>query len=364
MRNSPVSKVTISLFEHALRLHRRTPDAPFHRDGEPFPDHDRSRRRARVPWPGNDLDGVDVARILDAHFADPDAEPRDLVGRLDGVHVSNRPNEHITAAAVRAGDRARTTGRWLVRHGTERYDVIVGLALLGAVGTAADIPRIQTIGLLSRAFGPLAVAALARLPGSPETLFWLAERVTRWGRVEAVYTLCDLVDEHPDVRSWLLRSAADGDHLNGYFAGLVAKVAGLHDAMTRQVPDTDVVDHAGRLLHVMCHCAGMGTTLALYPHASAVMTAHVRRLAQLGPSAERFFIAGMLARNLSSEEQRDSVGPAEQWTALRDAYLALLDRDDWCETARHGLAAGDRNLVWLAEIGAELGLRGLGISTP
>jgi hypothetical protein len=158
-----VSKVTISLFEHALRLHRRTPDAPFHRDGEPSPDHDRSRRRARVSWPGNDLDGVDVARILDEYFADPDAdpdsEPRGLVGHLDGVHVSNRPNEHITAAAVRAGDRARTTGRWLVHHGTETYDVIVGLALLGAVGTAADIPRIQTIGLVSRAFGPLAVAA-------------------------------------------------------------------------------------------------------------------------------------------------------------------------------------------------------------
>lgn len=234
---------------------------------------------------------------------------------------------------------------------------MVGLALLGAVGTVADIPRIQTIGLLSRAFGPLAASALARLPGSPETLFWLAERVTGWGRVAAVETLCDLADEHPAVRPWLLRGAADGDHLNGYFAGRVAEVADLHAAMTRQVPDADVVDHAGRLLHVMCHNAGMGTTLALYPYAAAVMAVHVRRLAQLGPTTERFFIAGMLARNLGSEERRDAVGPAARWAGLRTAYLALLDRDDWCETAGAGLAAGDEQLVWLAEIGADLGLR-------
>ncbi|MEU5319834.1 hypothetical protein AB0G67_24270 [Streptomyces sp. NPDC021056] len=121
--------------------------------------------------------------------------------------------------------------------------------------------------------------------------------------------LCDLADERPAVRPWLLRAAADGDHLNS---------------------DADVVDHAGRLLHVMCHCAGMGTTLALYPHADAVMAAHVRQVARLGPSAERFFIAGVLARSLGSEALRDSVGPAERWATLRGAYLALLDREDWC----------------------------------
>lgn len=251
--------------------------------------------------PADGLVGVDVARILDEHFADPDTLPGDLVGRFDGVNVPNRPNEHITATVVRAGDRARTTGRWLVRHGTEANDVVVGLALLGAVGTAAGIPRVQTLGLLSRAFGPLAVPALVRLPGSPETLFWLAERVTGWGRVHVVEALCDLAGEHPAVQPWLLRAAADGDHLNGYFAGRVAEVAGLHDAMTQPVPDADVVDHAGRLLHVMCHCAGMGTTLALYPHAGAVMAAHVRQVARLGPSTEQFFIAGMPARSLGSE---------------------------------------------------------------
>ncbi|MFD3839843.1 hypothetical protein ACFWWC_26880 [Streptomyces sp. NPDC058642] len=91
----------------------------------------------------------------------------------------------------------------------------------------------------------------------------------------------------------------------------------------------------------------------------AVMAAHLRQVARLGPSAERFFTAGMLARSLGSQAQRDSVGPAERWAASRRACLARLDREDWCETARAGLVAGDGQLVWLARIAADLELTGL-----
>ncbi|MDQ0598426.1 hypothetical protein QF037_002771 [Streptomyces canus] len=49
----------------------------------------------------------------------------------------------------------------------------------------------------------------------------------------------------------------------------------------------------------------------------------------------------------------------------------LLDCEDWCETARAGLLAGDGQLVWLARIaadwerkGLELGGLGTGTGTP
>src|SRR4051812_21996108 len=102
---------------------------------------------------------------------------------------------------------------------------VLSLALLAAVGTVEDVPRIQTIGLLSCTFGPLAARALERLPGGADALIWLAERVTGWGRVYVVEALCRLVDDHPLVRPWLLRRAADGHLLNGYFAGQVARMA-------------------------------------------------------------------------------------------------------------------------------------------
>ncbi|MGW0900814.1 hypothetical protein ACWD0G_28215, partial [Streptomyces goshikiensis] len=203
---------TATLYEHALRLHRQSPDRPLRRDGEPYPDEERRqsaprRKRSRGRKPA----GAGVAGILDRHFADPDADPSRLAGRFQGVEVPIHPDEHITAAARRAGARGRAAGRRLVRYRTDREEVLVGLALLAAVGTAEDIPRVQTIGLLSCTFGPLAAHALERLPGGAQALLWLGDRVAGWGRVYVVEALCRLVDDDPAVRPWLLRRAVDGD---------------------------------------------------------------------------------------------------------------------------------------------------------
>ncbi|MBZ4320376.1 hypothetical protein [Streptomyces huiliensis] len=63
----------------------------------------------------------------------------------------------------------------MVRHGTDRCAVTVGLALLAAVGTADDIPMIQTIGLLSDHF-TTALLAQHLTTESPEAAGCTAER--------------------------------------------------------------------------------------------------------------------------------------------------------------------------------------------
>jgi hypothetical protein len=145
----PGSRIT--LFRHALRLHQQTPGEPLPRDGEPYPDEERRRREPRPEMlRDRKRAGVDAARILDEHFADPNTAPSAPADAFHGIYVPIHHNEHITGAARRAGEgRAREAGRWLVRHGTDTCVVTVGLALLAAVGTVEDIPRIQTIGLLS-----------------------------------------------------------------------------------------------------------------------------------------------------------------------------------------------------------------------
>lgn len=79
-------------------------------------------------------------------------------------------NEHIAAAALRADRR-------LGRHNPDRCSATIGLALLATDWTEEDIPLIQTVGLLSNHFGPLAAKALERRRGG-EALLWLAQRVT------------------------------------------------------------------------------------------------------------------------------------------------------------------------------------------
>ncbi|WP_206300949.1 hypothetical protein [Streptomyces populi] len=338
-----------TLFDHALRLHRPAPGEPLRRDGEPYPDDGLHRHRKGPPIPEDRHSvGKDAALILDAHFARASALPGELADAFHDVHIPIHPNEHIAAAAERAdGDRVRRTGRWLVRHGTDRCSVTVGLALLAAVGTADDIPLIRTIGLLSNRFGPLAAHAFERQPAGVEALLWLAERVTGWGRVYVVEALCRLDD--PTARPWLLRRACDGDVLNGYFAGTVATVARLHEALADLDTDSEMVDHVGRLLHLMSDCGGMGLTLAHYPHAGAVLEAHARRAGSLSPTVERYFTIAMLAQHLTTESSEAAGCTVAQQQALREAYLEVLDREEWIRTARAGLAADDSGMRWLAD---------------
>ena len=77
--------------------------------------------RARQTWCGNRCcatgGGADVASVLDAYFADPDAAPDTLVTAFRDVFVPIHRNDHIAAAARRADkDRVKQTGIWLVRH--------------------------------------------------------------------------------------------------------------------------------------------------------------------------------------------------------------------------------------------------------
>lgn len=335
-----------TLFHHALRLHRLTPDKPLPRDGEPYPDEERRRREPSPKRPRDRrLVGADIARILDGHLADRRAEPRAPADLIQGLHVPIHYNEHIAGAVRRAeATRCRETGRWLVRRGTDTDAVTVGLALLAVVGTVEDIPRIQTIGLLSCHFGPLAARELERLQGGAEALIWLAERVAGWGRVYVVEALCRLEDSDPHVRRWLLRRAADGDFLNGYFAGKVARTARLHEAVTEFAEDSELVDHTTRLLHAMTYAEGMGTSLRRYAEAVPVLEAHVRHLGRLGPTTERYLAAVTLARYLTEETPSwsDDAGIKARWDGVRTAYLALADHADRCDVARAGLAAGDR----------------------
>lgn len=89
-------------------------------------------------------------------------------------------SEHIAAAALRVDrQRVQQTGRWLVRHSTDRCAATVGLALLATDWAEDDIPLIRTIGLLSERFGALAAEALQRRCGGGEALLWLAKRAGR-----------------------------------------------------------------------------------------------------------------------------------------------------------------------------------------
>ncbi|EDY42167.1 hypothetical protein [Streptomyces sp. SPB074] len=337
-----------TLFDHALRLHRQAPNERLPRDGYPFPDDASHARRGPEAPEDRYSAGTEIALILDAHFARAAAQPSELADAFHDLYVPIHQNEHIAAAASRVDSaRARQTGRWLVRHGTDRCSVTVGLALLAVVATADDTPLVQTIGLLSDHFGPLAAHALERQAGGVEALIWLAERVTGWGRVYVVEALCRLDD--PAARRWLLRRACDGDFLNAYFAGKVAAVARLHEALAELDNDSEMVENTGRLLHLMSDCGGMGLTLANYPHSGVVLEAHARHAGLLRPTIERYFTIAALAQHLTTKPPETVGCTAAQQELLLTTYREVLDREQWTRVARVGLVLNDNRMRWLAD---------------
>ncbi|MEU2665517.1 hypothetical protein ACLQ20_24770 [Micromonospora sp. DT46] len=338
-----------ALFEHALRLHQQDPDSPLPRDGEPYPDDELHRYQRQRPQTRKDqrLRGVDVAAILDMHFGKADAPPSELADAFCLADVPIHHNEHIAAAALRADrQRVRQTGRWLVRHSPDRCSAAVGLALLATDWAEEDIPLIQTIGLLSHWFGPLAAEGLRRRRGGEQALLWLAQRVAGWGRVYVIEALCQ--QGAYASRRWLLRHACDGDYLNGYFAGRVATAAHLHEAITGTETDDDLVDHTGRLLKIMAGCGGMGMPLDHYPPAPHVLAAHVARLDRQTPTLSRYVDAAIIADHLADKTPQQSGCTNEQRDHLVQQYLAVLDRQDWCDAVRAGLDADNDFFAWFA----------------
>ncbi|HEY1626940.1 MAG TPA: hypothetical protein VGG16_24410 [Streptosporangiaceae bacterium] len=334
----------ISLLAHAQRLHAEHPDSPLPADGYPFPDDPQHCRqpRPRPPKPYSRA-GADAAAVLDEHFTRADAGPADLEHAFHDVYVPIHWNEHIAAAAWRAGEqRVRETGRWLVTHSRDRCSATIGLALLAAGLAEDDIALIRTLGLLSDRFGPLAARALVRRRAT-DALLWLADRVAGWGRVYVVEALCDF-DPYTS-RSWLLRRACDGDFLNGYFAGKVATAAHLHEAITSDTADDGLIDHAGRLLRAMTDCAGMGMTLAAYPPARAVIAAHASHLGRQQPTFSRWTTAAILAGHLTGP---GNVGFSEaERQGLGDAYASVLNRADWTAVAQADMKKGDDHSGWI-----------------
>ncbi|MEV6235894.1 hypothetical protein [Lentzea sp. NPDC051838] len=286
-----------SLFDHAVALHRQFPDGPLPLDGSPYPDEARFQgfRARHHRDQDRRAEGADVATVLDAYFATDTGSAEQLAETLARLDVPIRANDHIRAAALRAGRaRVRRTGQWLVRKAHDRNAAVVGLALLETGHDDRDTPLIRTIGLLSNLFAPLAADALLRRQSGVEALLWLGDRTSGWGRVYVVEALC----KSSRARPWLLRHACDGDILNGYFAGNVATAAHLHAAIAFDDADEELVDHTGRLLHVMTWCRGMGTTLEGYPAAAPVVEAYARHVSRLPATEARLRTRSALAEHL------------------------------------------------------------------
>ncbi|MFE3258749.1 hypothetical protein [Nocardia sp. NPDC059229] len=287
-----------TLYDHAVALARQYPDVPLPADGKPYPNAD-ERDVSQLNDERSDSDGTLTSQLIDNYFATP-TQHRDIAQLYRTVieyNVPIHPSPAIVEAIGRADpDQVRQLGRHLARTSTDPEPTVLGIAILAEVGTAEDVPLIQTIGLLSNTFGPLSAKALARLPDATTNLIWLADRAAGWGRVYLVGAICRLGD--PAAEPWLLRKPCDGDYLNGYFAHKVAAAAPFHEAIAQPDADEDLVDHTGTLLSTLVWSQGMSGTILHYDHSEQVLSDYLSHVTRLAPNLSRYGLLWTLARFL------------------------------------------------------------------
>lgn len=334
----------VSLFEHAVRMRNENPDVPLPRDGSPFP-NDAAHRRRRVDRTKDPLlQGVAAADLLGEFLSDPHDDLDWVENAFHDVDVPIHENDHLRSVALRADpELVRRNGRWLVEHARDRCAVTIGLGLLAARPTVDDVEVVRTIGLLSDWFAPLAAKFLRRVRDGGESLLWLAERSSGWGRVYYVETLCEYTGGY---RDWLLRHACDGDFLNAYFAGKVALAASLHEAIIRPVVDDALIDHTGRLLSAMAGASGMGLDLSRYPPAPIVLAEYARHLASQEPAGARVRVAITLTYDVKSREPARLGCSVQEQAALLCALDETLARPAWLEAASEELIRSTWWATW------------------
>jgi hypothetical protein len=104
-----------------------------------------------------------------------------------------------------------------------------------------------------------------------------------------------------------------------------ATAAHLHEAITGDDADDELIDHTTRLPGFMASCAGMGMTMDGYPPARAVIAAHARHLGRQHTTFARWAEAALLPGRLAGTLDKDQIDRNVSFTAaerqhMTDAY--------------------------------------------
>ncbi|MFJ3906503.1 hypothetical protein [Streptomyces sp. NPDC090025] len=193
---------------------------------------------------------------------------------------------------------ARAFARRLVRTGTARHPVCVGLALLGRLGEAEDIPSLLALarlellsGLALTALEPLdpATAALARLDG----------------RIPASHALRPLVDASlagaaDDALALLAAPSFDADAVFPEAARWIADALGLAELARHEPPDPPLLARAALLLVRMARSHDHESEILRYGEARQLCEAVVRHAHVLPPTDDHAAVLLSLAVELHS----------------------------------------------------------------
>jgi len=254
-----VPERSTSIYQY-IQLHRDPATGRLTADGMVLPDEPATRRFSRLRWAPGALEGLGTRHIqwdgsakaaqaivlleqIAAGSPSAEATLYDLLRADDVVTFYNDALDYAAARIPDAEPRLHDLARRLATQSRDRGPVKFGIAMLGSMGDENDLDIVRTLALHDE-FGLYAAEAIAELaPQRQRALFDMAQKVTGWGRIEAVTLMTATPD--PKLRRWLLTEAFRNDVTPQYLAYQCATIGDLADAMSDRANATDMEFLAG-----------------------------------------------------------------------------------------------------------------------
>jgi hypothetical protein len=248
-----------SIYQY-IQLHRDSDTGRMAADAMVLPDEPATRRFSRLRWVPGALEGLGtrhmqwdgsakaaqvVALLTQVAAGSPSAEAAlyELLRADDIVTFYNDALDYAAARIPDAEPRLHDFARRLATQSRDRGPVKFGIAMLGSMGDESDLDIVRTLALHDE-FGLYAAEAIGELaPQREEALYDMAQKLSGWGRIEAVTLMTATPD--PKLRRWLLTEAFRNDVTPQYLAYHCASIADLADAMADRDNATDVQFLAG-----------------------------------------------------------------------------------------------------------------------
>jgi hypothetical protein len=335
----------VSLYDHAVRLLRQTPDGPLPDGGRPHPDEPNQPAPSPSRRAGSKTRQARLLSFLEAFFANPAGSLTVLQTRLCELAPSERTVCQVLDSLPKLDPRrAQDTGLALLRTARDRRAVWLGLGLLARTSEPVDTEPIRTLALLD-CCSALAIKALAAVPGTAADLIWLTERVPTAQR-RAVETALQSRADEPQAREWLLVTPMD---LAPSQAREVAEAVHLAEALERRPDDQRIIEQAARLLVAMTKDDDYNAQVPRYLAARQVYRLLADRAGSLSPSLDRYALLLSLLLDLHSGFSVLLDWPAGERERILDQFRAVLRSPQWAEQPTLARDSQDEGARWRAE---------------
>lgn len=292
-----------------------------------------SRLRELVRTSG-DRERLAVYRIAQAEMTPSDAD-----AVVDHVGYDT---ELVAALAPHA--------RWLVMNGRHRGPVKLGIVLLGMSGGPSDVGTLMTLARHDE-FTIYCVVAIQNLLDDPTDALWqIAQSVHGWGKIHTVERLAALVDDHAELKRWLLTDGCANSVMNEYLACTCATSGELAAALTEGSDDA-LLDGACTITTALC-IGGPAEDMTDYAEGPVMVARLLEQLRERCTTLERLACVDQLSQWLADDdgsERRHTVAWSPSLRErLRAQCDAILRAPEWPERIEREFESGDPVREWQA----------------